>query len=156
MYSKDEYRLLKLDFWKQFDNYTLFFSKSVGQPVNWVLYKTGIKNLELKFDVNPGWVAVVIECNARDRARQTDVFNELYKYRQLLGENLHGDWEWTQNYKLPCGKAVGRFWVKSPDISFHNRDNWPQIFSFMATNMYKLQNNFTDIQPLLKQKFASN
>jgi len=51
MYSKEEARILKQEFWEGFNRYTKFYSKKVGSPISWMLYKTEIKGIELKFAI---------------------------------------------------------------------------------------------------------
>ncbi len=153
MYKKEEYREFKLEFWQAFDRYTDFFSMKIGVPVEWMLYKTGIKDLELKFDVQPKSVRVVLESASRDFDRRFDIYAELDNYKAVLFDGIETEWEWDDSFTLESGKRVGRVFIELP-ISFHNRDSWPEIFSFMATNMYQLQTNFQEILPILKEKFG--
>ncbi len=153
MYKKEEYKAFKLEFWQAFDRYTKFFSRKVGGPVEWMLYKTGIKDLELKFDVQPKGVSVVLESSARDFDRRFDMFAELDNYKVILLEGLGANWIWSDSFKLESGKVVCRIYTHC-DLSFHDRDKWPAIFEFMAHNMFGLQENFKEILPIFKEKFG--
>jgi hypothetical protein len=147
MYKKEEYKAFKLEFWQAFDRYTKFFSRKVGGPVEWMLYKTGIKDLELKFNVQPKYVSVLLEAGARNFDRRLD------NYKAVLLEGLGAGWVWDDSFKLESGKLVCRIY-KDFDLSFHDRDKWPAIFEFMAHNMFGLQENFKEILPIFKEKFG--
>lgn len=154
MYSKEEAQKLRTEFWAKFGDYTKFFSRKVGEPVNWVLYKTGIKGLELKFDLEKKVVRVALEVNAKSEERRFDIFVELDNFKSILESGFEREVFWEEDYILPEGKEVSRIFVELDGVKFHNPDNWPEIFRFMAENMYQLQSNFIDIQDILKEKFG--
>ncbi len=153
MYSKDEAKQLMVDFWNGFNNYTKYFARKKGEPVEWMLYKTGIKGLELKFDLDKRGVRTVLESNSRDESRRLDIFIELEKYKVILEQGFDNGLNWTDDHHLDVGKPVMRISTQLENVTFHNRDNWPQLFEFMANTMWQLQQNFVEILPILEEKF---
>ena len=153
MYSKDEARQLMTDFWNGFANYSRCQSVRLGRPVEWMLYKTGIKGLELKFDLDCKWIRTVVEVNARSESRRTEIYNELRRYAPILETDLPAPLHWTDNHKLDVGKPVMRAYCERTDLNFHNRATWPEMFEFMFSTMLPLQDNFSDILPVLEEKF---
>ena len=153
MYSKDEAKQLMTDFWNGFSNYSRCQSVKLGRPVEWMLYKTGIKGLELKFDLDCKWIRSVIEVNARSETRRTEIYNELRRYVPILETDLPTPLQWTENHLLATGKPVMRAFCERTDLNFHNRAVWPEMFRFMFDTMLPLQTNFADILPVLEEKF---
>ena len=153
MYSRDEAKQLMTDFWNGFSNYTMCQSVALKTPVEWMLYKTGIKGLELKFDLDCKWIRSVIEVNARSESRRQAIYDELLKYAPILETNLREPLHWTDNHKLDVGKPVMRAYCERTDLNFHNRSVWPEMFRFMFDTMLPLQTNFADILPVLEEKF---
>lgn len=153
MYSRDEAKQLMTDFWNGFSNYTMCQSVALKMPVEWMLYKTGIKGLELKFDLDGKWIRSVIEVNARSESRRQAIYDELLKYAPILETDLPEPLHWTDNHKLDVGKPVMRAYCERTDLNFHNRSVWPEMFRFMFDTMLPLQTNFTDILPVLEEKF---
>ena len=153
MYSRDEAKQLMTDFWNGFSNYTMCQSVALKTPVEWMLYKTGIKGLELKFDLDCKWIRSVIEVNARSESRRQAIYDELLKYASILETDLPEPLHWTDNHKLDVGKPVMRAYCERTDLNFHNRSVWPEMFRFMFDTMLPLQTNFTDILPVLEEKF---
>ncbi|MBI9066840.1 MAG: DUF4268 domain-containing protein [Salinivirgaceae bacterium] len=154
MYSKDEARLLMGEFWESFGNYTKFYSIKIGEPIKWMLYKTEIKGLELKFELEKKEVRVVLESNSKNEESRFDIFVELDKYRKIINEGFSESLIWMDEYEISPGKIVSRIYKELPEITYHNKDNWPKIFEFMASNMYLLQSNFEVIHDLFKDKFG--
>ncbi len=154
MYSKDEARQLKKDFWISFSNYTKFYSNKVGESIEWMLYKTGIKGLELKFEIANKHIAVMIEVNASSTERSFELYVALDKYRAIISDGFDEQLEWIDQFELDKGKSVSRIYIELASIKYHNQDNWPEIFKFMAENMYQLQSNFENIHDILKEEFS--
>lgn len=154
MYSKEDAHQLRKEFWTSFSDYTKFYSKKIGEPIVWMFYKTGIKGLELKFDVEKKVIRVALEVNARSNDRRFDMFVELDTYKAILESGINEEVYWEEEFELPEGKTVSRVFVEWEGVKYHNRDNWPKIYKFMAENMYQLQTNFLDIHDIFKEKFG--
>jgi len=153
MYSRDEAKQLMTDFWNGFSNYTNYQSVAAGGKVVWMLYKTGIKGLELKFDLDCKWIRSVIEVNARSEIRRQAIYDELQKYAAILEGGLPVPLRWTDNHKLDVGKQVMRAYCERTDLNFHDRSVWPEMYKFMFDTMLPLQDNLSDILPVLEEKF---
>jgi hypothetical protein len=152
MYSKEEAKKLRLEFWETFGNYTAFFGKQKIEKVKWLLHKTGIKNIDLKFDVNSKYVMVAIEVNASSEERRFNLFVELNNFKKILNRDLQGELMWQEQFMLKNGKQTSRAYLINEQFNFHNRDHWPEIFRFMAENMYALQNNLMEIKPVFNER----
>ena len=65
MYSKDELKKLKVEFWESFAAYCEVQPYLRRRRKMWVLYNTKVKGMELKFDVNRNGAYVILEVNHR-------------------------------------------------------------------------------------------
>lgn len=152
MYSREEAKRLRIDFWETFGKYVEFFGRKKQEKIKWLLHKTGIKDIDLKFDIDSKYIIVAIEVNASAEDRRFDLFVELNNFKKILNSNLSDELIWQEEYTLRNGKKVSRVYVKTEEYNFHNRDHWPQVYAFMAENMFALQNNLMDIKPILKDR----
>jgi len=151
MYSKNELRQLKQEFWETFNRYTQYYSRELGEPIEWMMYKTKIKGLELKFEVENHWVKVILEINSKNEDRRLHYFAELEKYRSLIDEGFEEGLLWDDSVKLKEGKTVSQIYTINNSYYFHNKDHWKDLFHFMATNMYRLQTNLKELLPVLEE-----
>lgn len=155
MYSKEESKILRQKFWTAFDNYTHLFSRKKGFPVKWMLYKTGIKGMELKFDLSTKSIEVALELNHKNEERQFDMLVMLDNYKNIINEGfINQSLIWDDKYKLETGKTVTRIYCIKEGVKFHNQDHWPAIFKFMANQMWQLQTNLNEVLPILKNTFG--
>ncbi|MGZ8552516.1 MAG: DUF4268 domain-containing protein, partial [Chitinophagaceae bacterium] len=61
MYSKQEASLLRKRFWTQFGQYMRPLPGADGETVNWLNYKTGIKDLYFRMDADSKQATIAIE-----------------------------------------------------------------------------------------------
>lgn len=149
MYSKEEKKQLITDFWRSFGVY-IRTHRSDKQLGNLDLFrKTGIKGVELKFDLSPQSVMVTIEINLRSEEGRLVMYERLYQYRIILEQNFSGGLIWDSQYVRESGQVVCRIYSRLDSVNFHNRDNWTEIFAFMATNGAQLRQNLMDIKDLI-------
>lgn len=150
MYSKEEAKVLKQEFWAGFDRYTKFYAKKLGVHIQWIFYKTGIKGLELKFDITKKVIQVILEVNAKSENRRFDIYLELIKYKTLIENEFPEGLIWEDDFIKSEGVKVSRVLLESLEYNYHNKDHWPDIYNFMVSNMYRLQSNVEEILPILK------
>jgi len=150
MYSKDEIKVLRKEFWLSFSNYTKFYSSKIGVDILWLFYKTGIKGVELKFDIDKKSVKVILEINSKSKQERDRLFNELFKYKSIISDEFNDNLLWKNNYILPEGKVVSRVYIEH-DCNYYNKSNWPNVLKFMCENMYRLQTNFLLIKDVYKE-----
>ncbi len=151
MYSKDELRKLKTEFWESFATYCSFQPMLKKRKKMWVLYDTKVKGVELKFDVARNVVCVILEVNKRKESERQEMYERLTWYKETLEEGFPEGLLWDTSCTLETGKQVARIYVKKEGADFHRREDWGEIFSFMAENMYQLEKNFLNIAEYLKE-----
>ncbi len=139
---------MRLDFWDGFGKYSRRLKHLKQQNKKWVLYNTGIKHVELKFEVERDVVRVMMEVNHRSEDHRLEVYEKLEKYKSIV-EEICGELKWDYLYTLPTGKEVCRAYCESYEWDFHNQKQWPLLYEFMARNMIRMELAFQEIHELL-------
>jgi hypothetical protein len=154
MYSKEEEKEIKLEFWQKFNAYCKDHPKLRKRRVPFILHHTGINHVDLKFDVGREWVRVVIEVNHRNEGRRLDVYEYVEAFKIILEQDLQNV-IWNFSFIRENGQEVGRGYVEKTGVDFLNPVDWPEIYKFMVDNMIILQRNFFEIRDTLKQQLHS-
>ena len=90
MYSKEEKKQLKTDFWNGFAAYCAAQRGPSRRKSPFMLYNTRMKGVELKFDVRRESVDVVLEANGCNRA---EMYGRISAYKVLFDEAFAADLE---------------------------------------------------------------
>ena len=151
MYSKDELKNLKLEFWESFAAFCEVQPYLRGRKKTWVLYDTKVKGVELKFDATREGAFVILEVNHRSEEARLEMFERLTWYKDTLETDFPEGLTWDICFVRDTGKQVARIYTAKSGIDFHRRQDWGEFFSFMASQMYLLERNFMSIAEYLRE-----
>ena len=151
MYSKDELKNLKLEFWESFAAFCEVQPYLRGRKKIWTLYDTKVKGVELKFDATREGAFVILEVNHRGEEARLEMFERLTWDKDTLETDFPEGLTWDICFVRDTGKQVARIYTSKSGIDFHRRQDWGEFFSFMASQMYLLERNFMSIAEYLRE-----
>tara|TARA_R100001369_G_scaffold49261_1_gene75850 strand:- start:6102 stop:6530 length:429 start_codon:yes stop_codon:yes gene_type:complete len=141
MFIKEESKKLREEFWTNFGK---------GYPRRWVLYNTGIKEVQLKFTFNTEFAQVSLDVFSADEVIQEYYFEKIYGLKSILKDEYLKQIQIDTNYVLPEGKMIIRFYVQLNSVNIHNKDHWPQVFEFLNENMILLESFFLEYKDYIE------
>jgi len=150
MYTKEESKQLHLDFWTGFEAYSKSLEGLKANGGRWIYYYTGIKNVALKFDVERHLIRVALELNHRDENRRFELYTKLEKYKAIFEESFGAPLIWDYVFTRTAGNEVCRVYTEQAGFDLHRRQEWPQMFDYMARNMLQMEKAFLMVKEVLK------
>ena len=141
MFSKEESRLLKQEFWTS-------YGKSF--PRKWVLYDTKIKGLSFKFhfDTKKALVALDLEDDLEERINH---WGKLLALKSILLEEYLPEALFEEEYFLESGKEISRVYLPlNESVSIHNKKSWRITMEFFNETMSKFEAFFEEYQDIIK------
>ena len=151
MYSKDELKKLKIEFWESFAAYCEVQPYLRLRRKMWTLYNTKVKGVELKFDANRKGAYVILEVNHRQEEERLEMYERLTWYKETLEKDFPDGLIWDCCFVRETGNEVARIYVAKEGLDLHRREHWGDFFSFMARQMYLLERNFMSIAEYLRE-----
>ena len=142
MFSKEDSKKIREEFWTSFGK---------NYPHKWVLYNTGIKEVQLKFTFNNDVAQVSLDVYSVDEVIQEYYYEKIYALRSILKDEYLPDIVIEDNYLLPEGKEVSKFYLQLDSVNIHNKDHWPQVFEFLHSNMEKLEAFFMEYKDYIEE-----
>ena len=141
MFSKEESRLLRQEFWTS-------FGKSF--PRKWLLYNTKIKGLSLKFhfDTKSALIALDLEDHLENRI---NCWEKLVALKNILQNEYLPDVIYEEEYFLENGKEISRIYLPlEQKVSMHNKNTWRDVMVFFNKNMSLLEAFFEEYRDVIK------
>ncbi|WP_346858416.1 DUF4268 domain-containing protein [uncultured Draconibacterium sp.] len=156
MYSKDEIKKLRLTFWELFGKRCEVHRELQFRKRKWVLHRTKIKGVALRFDVSREDAKVILELSNRSENLRFKAYEFLERYKVLMEEGFEQGliWEFFHE-REDSGKEVCRIFTRLPNVDFHRQNQWPDIFNFYIDNMLQLEHNFMSIRDLLQDELKN-
>ena len=144
MYSKDEASQLKQEFWTTFGQYISPQLSAEGLKINWINYKTGIKHLYFKMEVDKRSASIAIEIAHPDAGIQELFFEQFKELKTMLHSSLQEDWDWQLPTTNDQGKTTSRIFKQINNVSIFNKNDWPALISFFKPRIIALDEFWSD------------
>lgn len=141
MFSKEDSKKIREEFWTN-------IGKSYAHK--WVLYNTGIKEVQLKFTFNNDFAQVSLDIYSPDELIQEYYFEKVYALRSILKDEYLPEIKIERNYLLPEGKEVSRFYVQLDSVNIHNKKHWQEVGEFLNKHMQPLENFFLEYKDYIE------
>ncbi len=140
MFSKEESKRLKQEFWTS-------FGKSF--PRKWILYNTKIKGLSFKFhfDTKQAFVSLDIEGDLENRIKY---WEKVVSLKSILLDEYLPAAIFEESYILENGKEISRISVKLIGmVSIHNKNTWQETMEFFNVTMSVFEDFFEEYKEII-------
>jgi hypothetical protein len=141
LFSKEESRLLRQEFWTS-------FGKSF--PTKWLLYDTKIKGFSFKFhfDTTAALIALDLEDHLENRI---NCWEKLVTLKGILQRDYLADVIYKENYILENGKEISRIYLPlQQKVTIHNKNTWRDVMEFFNKNMSLFEAFFEDYKAVIE------
>ncbi|WP_041496511.1 DUF4268 domain-containing protein [Nonlabens marinus] len=142
MYSKEEAKQIRQDFWT-------FFGKRYHRK--WTLYDTKIKDINLKFSMEDPRAMVSIDVEHDDDVFREYYFDKLKSLKSILIEEVSEDLVFDPHYLLESGKEISRIYIYLEPVKLMRKTDWPKIYEFFYKYMDRLETFFWEYQDYIKE-----
>ncbi len=141
MFSKEESRLLRHEFWTS-------FGKSF--PRKWILYDTKLKGLSFKFhfDTKHALVALDLEDDLEYRITH---WEKLQSLQSILIDEFLPEAIYEEAYVLNNGKEISRIYVPlNEKASIHDKNSWLVVMTFFNEKMSLFEAFFEEYRDVIE------
>ena len=141
MFTKEESKEIRQRFWTTF-----------GQeyPRKWLLYRTKIKELVLKFTFTTNIAQVSIDIESKDSFYKEYYYDKLWSLENILKTDYLPKAILDPAYELAPGRFISRVYVELEGVSIHDERTWPRTFDFLYENMTQLELFFHEFSHFIK------
>ncbi|PZF70884.1 DUF4268 domain-containing protein [Taibaiella soli] len=136
MYSKEQASAIRQTFWKTFGQYIAMQPSADGMRINWVNYKTGIKNLYFKMTAENKTACIMIEMS--DPNMRELMYEQFEELKSVLHATLDEEWEWEPDARDEQNRTVSRISTCIEGVSVFRQEDWPELISFFKPRIIAL------------------
>jgi hypothetical protein len=137
MYSQEQSSKIKAQFWTSFGQYMKPVPGAAGLPINWINYKTGIRNVHFKLDVDNIRALIAIEISHPQHEERLNYYNQFLSLKRLLDSTTSFKWQWNEIFKTQH-KTISSISLQLDGVNIINQADWPAIISFLKPRLIAL------------------
>ncbi|MBC6112376.1 DUF4268 domain-containing protein [Pedobacter fastidiosus] len=150
MYSKEEAARLRQQFWISFGQYMKPVPSASGSTVNWINYKTGVKNIFFKMDVDQKKAIISIQLAHTDAGIRHLIYNQFEEFKLMLTNTLGEEWNWEQDAADEYGKIISQVSMNLENVNIYNQQHWPNLISFFKPRIIALDDFWDNVKPVFE------
>lgn len=150
MYSKEEAARLRQQFWINFGQYMKPVPSASGYPVNWINYKTGVKNIFFKMDVDAKKATISIQLSHPDAGIRELVFSQFEEFKLMFRNTVAEEWDWLQHTTDEYGKTLSLIAATLENVNIYNQQQWPELISFFKPRIIALDEFWDNVKPVFE------
>ncbi len=144
MFKRQEASHLREEFWTTFGRYMSPVPSAEGMKINWINYKTSLRDVHFRLDVNQKSAVISISIEHHDGDIRELYFQQFEELKTLLHATLQEEWEWQADTGLAEDRIISRIYKELTDVSVFNRDQWPELISFFKPRIMALDRFWED------------
>ncbi len=150
MYSIEQKKILRQEFWERFRSYSAIRRRQKGKPARWIMNNTGIRQLKLKFEYGERMASVGIDIETRNMDKRLDLYDKLEQLKNILHQAMGQEMKWELEHILDNGKSVSRICLEMHEVNIYNKDTWHTVFPFFYKNMMKIESFYEEYRDFLR------
>lgn len=138
MYTKQEASAITTAFWTSLGQYMKPVPSIWKEKVNWLNYKTGIKDVYIRMHASKSEASIGIEIAIPDEVIRQLVFEQVLMMKKMLEAETGEPWNWEANYSNQYGIEQSRIFIVLPAVNVFKKQDWPAIISFFKPRLIAL------------------
>ncbi len=152
MYGKEEAIALRKLFWTSFGKYVGHNKSASGKKAKWLNYKTGVKDIYFRMDVDKRTARVSIDLQHNDVGIRALFFDQFKEVKTVFeGITKTSEWIWVEDYTDGYNKQISRIYVEIDQVNMYDKNTWNVIFPFFAKYLLALDEFWEEFKDLFKQ-----
>lgn len=147
MYSKEERVILTEQFWATFKYKS---KQKFGKRHSWLLQNTGIKGIQLKFELSRSRALVILQCHSSSVEKREWMYDILQQYYRVVADVAIEPPFWDKEACLPELDGMPSVYYRLEGVDYLQEKYWEEIHGFFIKYMKQLEEAFLEIKDVLK------
>lgn len=150
MYSKDEKRKLRGDYWSQFKSFSNKKKLKAGKPGKWMMENTGIKQIRLKFhfDEHYAWAGIIVDTKNLDI--RIDLYDKFEKLKSIIESKVPHELIWELEKEVNETKTISCIYAQLNNVSIYKQDCWKEVNKFLYETMAPIEDVISEFFDFIK------
>lgn len=148
MFSKEELKELKISFWNGFKEFMKKQKSSNGKRVNWLSYKTDVKFIYLRLDVNNKKASINFDIQHKFDDIRAIVYEQMTELKVVLEDSMSTKTIWHEDLNYN-NITISRICWEKENVNFYNENDHIEIYEFFKKTLIEFDLFYQDYKDIL-------
>ena len=149
MYSKEELKQLKTDFWNQFKVKMQKTRSSNGRRMNWLAYPSEVKNIYIRVDADGKGARLTFDIQGKDEGVRQILWEQLYELKVVMESEMGPEGTWIENTFSSSVPQFNRIIWERTDLNLFKTEDHAEIQNFLADRLIHFDAFYQEFKDIL-------
>lgn len=148
MYSKEEKKQIKKNFWTSLEDKLSAKGKAKGRNIMWMNYPTKIRDLYFRIEIDKTSAKLCIDLQFLDNGVREVFYEQFQEFELKLNQAFENGVHFVKDYQHSNGKIISRIYTELPNVNFYDKKDWDKMQPFIIDNFLNLDDfwlEFSDV-----------
>ncbi|MDR0802023.1 DUF4268 domain-containing protein [Fluviicola sp.] len=149
MYTKDELRQFRTDFWNQFNLKMKKIKSSSGRKMNWLAYPSDVKDIYIRIDTDGKGARLTFDIQGKDEGVRQILWEQLQELKIVMESEMGTDGIWIENASSLSVPKFNRILWERNDLNFFKPEDHTEIQNFLADRLIHFDAFYQEFKDIL-------
>ncbi|WP_343604778.1 DUF4268 domain-containing protein [Fluviicola sp.] len=149
MYTKEELRQLRTDFWNQFKVKMQKVKSSNGRRMNWLAYPSEVKDIYIRIDADGKGARLTFDIQGKDEGVRQILWEQLQELKVVLESEMGPEGVWIERASSSSVSEFNRIIWERNDLNFFKQEDHPEIQRFLADRLIHFDAFYQEFKDIL-------
>lgn len=148
MFTREEKKAFNQLFWTSFGKYMQKHTPRSGRKLNWINYKTGVKDLYLRMSIDNKKATFSIEFQQKDPGIRSLFFDQFQELRVVFKDSMKHEFIWERNTTNYQGNTISRVYTEIIGVNKFKKNDWHIAFEFFEKHLVPFDEFWTEFKEI--------
>lgn len=149
MFSKEDLKLYKANFWDEFKSIMQKHKSADGKRINWISYPSGLKDIYIRLDADKRHAFLSIDIQSKDDGVRAIIYEQFTEMRKIMLDIMEYEAEWIEHFHITNTYEISRIWWELPDVSMFKKEDKEIIFEFLKTRLIAFDEFYSEFKDIV-------
>ncbi|WP_341901270.1 DUF4268 domain-containing protein [Fluviicola taffensis] len=149
MYSKEEAKQLKINFWNQFKVQMQKTRSSNGRRMNWLSYPSEVKDIYIRVDADGKGARLTFDIQGKDAGVRQILWEQVTELKIVLESEMGTEGVWIENANTSVVSDFNRIIWERSDLNFYKPEDHPEIINYLADRLIHFDAFYQEFKDIL-------
>lgn len=149
MYSKEELKTIRTEFWTEFKKHMQQFRSSNGRRMNWLNYPSEVDNVYVRLHADNHGIAFTFDIQGKDEGVRSILWEQMTELKTVLESEMGTDGEWLEDQSSDSVPHFSSIRWSKQGLRFSNPKHKEEIFAFFQDRLMAFDQFYQEFKDIL-------
>ncbi|MEY3235973.1 MAG: hypothetical protein RI883_74 [Bacteroidota bacterium] len=149
MLSREQQKLLNIEFWNEFRKFMNNQKSSNGKRINWLNYPSDVKNIYIRLQADGKGARLCFDIQPKDDDIRSIIWEQMTELKKVMENNMTHETIWLEKLWNDEGRVFSRIMWQQEGLDFYLLKDRELIFVFLKNRLIEFDAFYQEFKEIL-------